>query len=99
MEFKTLIAEEKDDSFDYSDKYNSLKFDKKFDEKEVVRLIKDYDCYVAYIDDGDTYRRKQDDNTEIVAKLLNMGCTEYIIKDVEADGGRKYDKTVIGTKK
>jgi hypothetical protein len=99
MEFKTLVSEEKGNSFDYSDKFNSLKFDQEFDQKEVESLIKGYDRYVAYIDDGATYKRKQDDNSEIVAKLLKMGCTEYVLKDMEDYNLKKYDWTIIGSKK
>lgn len=99
MEFKTLVSEEKTDSWDYSDKFNSLKFDKEFDEKEVVSLIKAYDRYTAYIDDGATYKRKNDQNAEIVAKLLNMGCTEYVLKDMEDYNLKKYDWMIIGKKK
>jgi hypothetical protein len=98
MEFKTLIAEEKDDSWEYSDKYNTLKFDKEFDEKEVESLIKGYDRYTAYIDDGATYKRKNDDNAEIVAKLLDMGCVLYILKDTEGFSGNKYDWTIVNKK-
>jgi hypothetical protein len=98
MEFKTLVAEEKDDSWEYSDKYNTLKFDKEFDEKEVESLVKGYDRYTAYIDDGATYKRKNDDNAEIVAKLLEMGCVLYILKDMEDYSRNKYDWTIINKK-
>jgi hypothetical protein len=98
MEFKTLVAEEKNDSWEYTDRYNTLKFDREFDEKEVESLVKEYDRYTAYIDDGDTYRRKNEDNAEIVAKLLKMGCVLYILKDTEDFNGRKFDWVIINKK-
>ena len=98
MEFKTFVTEESD-SFDYTDKFNSLKFSIEFDEKEVVALINRYDRYVAYIDDGATYKRKNDQNAEIVATLLKMGCIEFVLKNMEDYNLKKYDWMIIGQKK
>jgi imidazole glycerol phosphate synthase subunit HisF len=53
---------------------------------EAYDLLKGFDRYAAYIDDGDTHRRVQAQNHEILQKLKEMGATEVDLQIMKYDG-------------
>lgn len=77
MEFKELVNEEKKDIIKGVSKEN---------EEQAQSLLKGFDRYVAFIDDGDTYRRKQASNKVILDQLKDLGVKEVILQVTNFDG-------------